>query len=175
MKPRHNLYLDEDVGEQLEALTAMAGSSKSSIVNDAVRAYLARRGAKELDDAFKVRLDRVSEQLRRLERDQSVMIESFALFVRYHLGIPPREQVPWAIDRIVQKVEPCRPQLALVAQLPGRPLCRDPHPADCNGEHDRDLTDKEFGGCHALPPDESGVARNPKNENRLYVRRSSPA
>ncbi|HEY1612348.1 MAG: ribbon-helix-helix protein, CopG family [Proteobacteria bacterium] len=89
MKPRHNLYLDEDVGEQLEALTAKAGSSKSSIVNDAVRAYLARRGAKELDDAFKVRLDRVSEQLRRLERDQSVMIESFALFVRYHLGITP--------------------------------------------------------------------------------------
>ena len=96
MKPRHNLYLDEDVGEQLEALTAKAGSSKSSIVNDAVRAYLARRGAKELDDVFKVRLDRLSEQLRRLERDQAVMIESFALFVRYHLGItpqlPPSEQ-----------------------------------------------------------------------------------
>jgi predicted transcriptional regulator len=90
MKPRHNLYLDEDVGEQLEALTVKAGSSKSSIVNDAVRAYLARRGAKELDDVFKVRLDRLSEQLRRLERDQAVMIESFALFVRYHLGVTPQ-------------------------------------------------------------------------------------
>ncbi|MEJ0024949.1 MAG: CopG family transcriptional regulator [Rhizomicrobium sp.] len=89
MKPRQNLYLDQDVAEQLDALTAKVGSSKSAIVNDAVRAYLARRGAKELDDAFKARLDRVSEQLRRLGRDQSVMIESFALFVRYHLGITP--------------------------------------------------------------------------------------
>ena len=89
MKPRHNLYLDEDVGQQLEALTAKVGSSKSSIVNDAVRAYLARRGSNELDDAFKARLDRVSEQLRRLDRDQGVLIESFALFVRYQLGITP--------------------------------------------------------------------------------------
>jgi predicted transcriptional regulator len=89
MKPRHNLYLDEDVAEQLAKLTDKAGSSKSSIVNDAVKAYLARRGAKELDDAFKVRFDRIGEQLRRLERDQSVMIESFALYVRYELGITP--------------------------------------------------------------------------------------
>jgi len=89
MKPRHNLYLDEDVGQQLDALTVKVGSSKSSIVNDAVRAYLARRGSNELDDAFKARLDRVSEQLRRLDRDQGVLIESFALFVRYQLGITP--------------------------------------------------------------------------------------
>ena len=89
MKPRHNLYLDEDVAEQLAKLTDRAGSSKSSIVNDAVKAYLARRGAKELDDVFKQRLDRIGEQLRRLERDQSVMIESFALYVRYELGVTP--------------------------------------------------------------------------------------
>jgi predicted transcriptional regulator len=89
MKPRHNLYLDEDVAEQLAKLTDKAGSSKSSIVNDAVKTYLARRGAKELDDVFKLRLDRIGEQLRRLERDQSVMIESFALYVRYELGITP--------------------------------------------------------------------------------------
>src|ERR1700749_3541968 len=89
MKPRHNLYLDEDVAEQLGKLTDKAGSSKSAIVNDAVKAYLARRGAKELDDVFKQRLERIGEQLRRLERDQSVMIESFALYVRYELGITP--------------------------------------------------------------------------------------
>jgi predicted transcriptional regulator len=89
VKPRHNLYLDEGVAEQLDALTAKAGSSKSAIVNDAVKAYLARRGAKELDDNFKARLDSISEHLRRLDRDQNVMIESFALFVRYQLGITP--------------------------------------------------------------------------------------
>ena len=89
MKPRQNLYFDDDVAKQLDALTAKAGSSKSAIVNDAVRAYLARRGARELDDTFKARLDGINEQLRRLDRDQNVMIESFALFVRYQLGITP--------------------------------------------------------------------------------------
>jgi predicted transcriptional regulator len=89
MKPRQNLYFDNDVAKQLDALTAKAGSSKSAIVNDAVKAYLARRGARELDDTFKARLDMINEQLRRLDRDQNVMIESFALFVRYQLGITP--------------------------------------------------------------------------------------
>jgi predicted transcriptional regulator len=89
MKPRQNLYFEEDVAEQLDALTAKTGSSKSAIVSDAVKVYLARRGAKELDDNFKLRLDGITEHLRRLERDQHVMIESFALFVRYQLGITP--------------------------------------------------------------------------------------
>ena len=89
MKPRHHLYLADDLTEQLEALAAKPGSSKSAIVADALRAWLARRGAREIDDMLKVRLDRLSAQLNRIERDQAIVLESLALFVRYQLTVTP--------------------------------------------------------------------------------------
>ena len=67
----------------LEQLAAKPGVSRSAIVADAVRAYLDRRGADELDDRFKVRLDKLSQQLSRIERDVGIVMESLALFVRY--------------------------------------------------------------------------------------------
>lgn len=87
MKPRHHLYLDDELTEQLEALAAKPGSSKSAIVADALRAYLARRAARELDDLLKVRLDRIGSQLNRIERDQQIVLESLALFIRYQLTV----------------------------------------------------------------------------------------
>lgn len=87
MKPRHHLYLDDELTEQLEALAAKPGSSKSAIVSDALRAFIARRGASDLDDRLKVRLDRFSRQLGRIERDQQILLESLALFVRYYLTV----------------------------------------------------------------------------------------
>lgn len=89
MKPRHHLYLDDALTGQLEALAAKPGTSKSAIVADALRAYLARRGARELDDLLKVRLDRFSGQLGRIERDLAILLESLALFVRYMLTVTP--------------------------------------------------------------------------------------
>lgn len=87
MKPRHHLYLDDELTEQLEALAAKPGSSKSAIVADALRAYLARRAARELDDLLKVRLNRIGSQLNRIERDQEIVLESLALFIRYQLTV----------------------------------------------------------------------------------------
>ena len=90
MKPRHHLYLDEDLTEQLERLARAPGASKSAIAADALRAFLARRGARELDDLLKVRLERIGKQLHRIERDQQILLESLALFVRYQfMVIPP--------------------------------------------------------------------------------------
>lgn len=87
MKPRHHLYLDDELTEQLETLAAKPGSSKSAIVSDALRSFLARRGANEVDDRLKVRLDRLSRRLNRIERDQQILLESLALFVRYYLTV----------------------------------------------------------------------------------------
>jgi predicted transcriptional regulator len=87
MKPRHHLYLDDALTEELEKLASKPGSSKSAIVSDALRAFLARRGAKELDDMLKVRLDRIGAELARIERDQQIVMESLALFVRYQLTV----------------------------------------------------------------------------------------
>jgi len=89
MKPRHNLYLDDVITEQLEALASRRGGSKSAIVADALRAWLARRAANEIDDLLRVRLDRISAQLHRIERDQRIVMESLGLFIRYQLTVTP--------------------------------------------------------------------------------------
>jgi hypothetical protein len=86
-KCRHQLYLAEDISEKLEALAAKPGTSKSAILADAVQAWLTRRGTRELDDRFALRLERISTQLGRLERDQQILMESLALFIRYQLTI----------------------------------------------------------------------------------------
>lgn len=87
MKFRQNLYLDREVSDALEALAASPGATKSGIVNDAVKAYLARRGSREIDDLLKVRLDRISRDIARAGRDLEVLLESLSLFVRYQLTV----------------------------------------------------------------------------------------
>ncbi len=86
-KVRHQLFLDADLSARLEALAAKPGASKSAILADAVAAWLNRRGAQELDDRFGLRLNRISGQLERIERDGQVLLESLALFVRYQLTV----------------------------------------------------------------------------------------
>ena len=89
MKPRQNIYLDDDLNKHLETLAAKPGSSKSAIIRDALTAYLARRGTKELQDTFSKRLDEISKQINAVERQQRILIESLALFIRFHLGTIP--------------------------------------------------------------------------------------
>lgn len=102
-KTRQQLYLSPDVAEKLEALAAKPGASKSAILADAVQAWLTRRGTKELDDRFALRLERISIQLGRIERDQQIMMESLALFVRYYLTttapLPEPDQPARAVGR----------------------------------------------------------------------------
>jgi hypothetical protein len=86
-KVRHQLFLDADISEKLEALAAKPGASKSAILADAIIAWLNRRGSNELDERFGLRLNRISAQLNRIERDSLVMLETLALFVRYQLTV----------------------------------------------------------------------------------------
>lgn len=103
LKCRHQLYLAPDISEKLEALAAKPGASKSTILADAVQAWLTRRGTQELDDRFALRLDRIGTQLGRIERDQLVLMESLALFVRYQLTtnapLPESDQAARAVGR----------------------------------------------------------------------------
>jgi Arc/MetJ family transcription regulator len=48
MKPRHNIYIDEETSAGLEALAAQPGSSKSAIISDALRHYIRHRGSPDL-------------------------------------------------------------------------------------------------------------------------------
>ena len=103
MKPRHHLYLDAELTAQLELLGAKPGTSKSAIVADALRAWLNRRATREVDDLLKNRLDRMSTQLGRLERDCHVLLETLSLFVRYQLTVtaplPDADKAAQAVGR----------------------------------------------------------------------------
>lgn len=102
MKSRHQFYLDAPNQEELDRLSREPGTTRSSIVNAALRTYFASRGASELERMFRLRLERMSQSLDRLERNQHVGLESFALFVRYELGITP--QLPAAEQAAAQAV-----------------------------------------------------------------------
>ena len=86
-KIRHQLFLSPALTERLEALAARPGASKSAILADAVDAWLNRKGSSELDDRFGLRLDRITTALGRIERNEHVLLETLALFVRYMLAI----------------------------------------------------------------------------------------
>lgn len=85
MKVRQNLYLDRAISDALEALASGPGANKSRLVNDALAAWLARRGTKEIDELVKGRLDRLSRDIALVRCDLDVVLESLALFVRYQL------------------------------------------------------------------------------------------
>lgn len=87
MKVRHCLYFDEKVSAQLEALTAKPGTSKSDVVNGALQAFFKNKGADQLEVRLRPRLDRLSDHLGRIERDQQIVLETLALFIRYQLTI----------------------------------------------------------------------------------------
>ena len=117
-KIRYQLFLDLATSARLEALAAKPGLSKSAVLVDAVNAWLDRRGTNELDDRFGQRLNRVSAQLNRIERDQRILLESLALFVRMtmlrdaHLPDPDAATRALARDRFEQFVEQVGRQLA---------------------------------------------------------------
>lgn len=84
---RHQLFLPKPLSDRLESLAAKPGASKSAILTDAVTAWLDRRGTRELDDRFALRLDRLSRALSRIERDGQLALETIALFIRFELSI----------------------------------------------------------------------------------------
>lgn len=87
---RYQLFLPAPLAERFEALAAAPGASKSRLLATAVEAWLDRQGYDALEQRFAVRLDRISGQLARIERNGHVELESLALFVRYMLAaIPP--------------------------------------------------------------------------------------
>jgi predicted transcriptional regulator len=87
MKPRHHLYLDDALTADLDRLARKPGASKSGIVADALRAHLARGAASEVDAVLKVRLDRFSRAQARGERNQEILLETLALYIRWQLTV----------------------------------------------------------------------------------------
>lgn len=115
---RHQLFLPRGLSERVEALARGPGASKSKLLAAAVTAFIERSGDDELERRFAQRLDRISNQLARIERNGQVELESLALFIRYMLTVnaplPEGDKAAQAIgrDRFAAFVERVGQQLA---------------------------------------------------------------
>jgi hypothetical protein len=86
-KIRYQFELDPALSERLNALAQKPGVTKSSLIAAALESWLNREGSSQLDDRFGIRLNRMSNQLARIERNGHVLLETLALFIRYQLSV----------------------------------------------------------------------------------------
>ncbi len=91
MRTRMNVYFPPEILRQLIDLADRKHISRSSIVEAAGgTSFLSPDGADRSEAAFTRRLDRLSRQIQRLERDLTISTETLALFVRFWLTVTPQ-------------------------------------------------------------------------------------
>lgn len=89
MRDRMNVYFPPELLKQITDLADRKKLSRSAIVEAAVASFLSPDGADRQEAAFTRRLDRLSRQIQRLERDVGLTAETLALFIRFWLTITP--------------------------------------------------------------------------------------
>ncbi|ODT76888.1 MAG: CopG family transcriptional regulator [Pelagibacterium sp. SCN 64-44] len=89
MRERLNVYFPPAMLRELSELAERKRVSRSAIVEAAVASFLSPDGADRREAAYTRRLDRLSRQLMRLERNVGITAETLALFVRFWLIITP--------------------------------------------------------------------------------------
>lgn len=89
MRSRMNVYFPPEMLKQIADLADRKGLSRSAIVEAAVASFLSPDGSDRMEAAFTRRLDRLTRQVQRLERDVGISAETLALFIRFWLTITP--------------------------------------------------------------------------------------
>jgi hypothetical protein len=89
MRDRLNLSLPIEMIAQISDLATRKRLTRSAIVEAAVASFLSPDGADRMEAAFTRRLDRLTRQVQRLERNSSLSTEALALFVRFWLTVTP--------------------------------------------------------------------------------------
>src|SRR5271166_6500802 len=89
MRDRMNVYFPPALLKQIADLADRKGLSRSAIVEAAVASFLSPDGADRHEAALTRRLDRLTRQVQRLERNVGISTEALALFVRFWLTITP--------------------------------------------------------------------------------------
>ncbi|BEP62276.1 ribbon-helix-helix domain-containing protein [Variovorax sp. V213] len=86
-RARLNIFIESEHAKRLDRLAVHKGVSKSAVVAAALASFLSPDGGDQREAAIAKRLDRLSRQFDRLERDQNILIETLALYVRYFLTV----------------------------------------------------------------------------------------
>jgi predicted DNA-binding protein len=89
MRDRLNLSLPVEMIGRINDLASRKRVTRSAVVEAAVESFLSPDHADMQEAALTRRLDRLSRQVARLERDQRITTETLALFVRFWLTVTP--------------------------------------------------------------------------------------
>jgi hypothetical protein len=90
MKIQTKVFLPGDVVRALDEASRRLRKPKSEIVRAAIASYLSADGAEVGEAAVTRRLDRMSRQIERLERDLTISNEAIALYVKTWLKSVPQ-------------------------------------------------------------------------------------
>jgi hypothetical protein len=89
MRDRLNVSLPVEMIARINELATQKRLTRSAIVEAAVASFLSPDGADRMEAAFMRRLDRLTRQVQRLERNSGLSTEALALFVRFWLTVTP--------------------------------------------------------------------------------------
>jgi predicted transcriptional regulator len=104
MKIQTKVFLPGDIVRALDEASRRLRKPKSEIVRAAIASYLSPDGAEAGEAAVTRRLDRMSRQIERLERDMTISNEAIALYVKTWMKSVPQvasgdEQAAAALGR----------------------------------------------------------------------------
>lgn len=89
MKPRLNVHISHTLSEKVELFARRPGVTKAAVVEAALMGFFSKEFDDQRDGALIRRLDRLTRQYDRLERNLSITTETLALFVRFFLTVTP--------------------------------------------------------------------------------------
>jgi hypothetical protein len=84
-----SVYLEDDLHAALQEFAARRGKSLSIVAAAALASFLSPDTSERNEAVLDRRLDRLSRQYERLERDLGISVEMLALFVRFWLAATP--------------------------------------------------------------------------------------
>ena len=88
-KVQLSIYLDPDTFKTLDAFAKRRAQPKSLVAEAAIASFLSPDDSDRREAAIAKRLDRIARVLERLERNDTVTLDTVALFIRFWLTSTP--------------------------------------------------------------------------------------
>jgi len=86
MKIRNTFYLPADLQNKLDRLATSKNLPRTSIIEAAIASFLSPDDENRREAVFVRRLDKMSRQINRLERDLHITLDTLALFIQFWLA-----------------------------------------------------------------------------------------
>jgi hypothetical protein len=100
MKEQFTVYLEPELMHSLTEYAERRGKPKSLVAEAAIASFLSPDAPERQEAALARRLDRITRQIERLERDLRISVETVALFIRFWLmATPSLNEQPQAAAR----------------------------------------------------------------------------